>query len=245
MRGANRWVALGARTVSDLERVAAACKEAGAASATPVECDITDAAQTEALVDTAIAENGTLDCFVANAGTSYSNLTDKRYRELHSYDLDIVQRLFEINVVGTWLSLKTALPKVAPGGSFLFIGSETHRVAYPGAGVYALTKAVHDVMTRIASKEVAEQGIRVNCLSPGAMVDTHLFGPNKMPDFLKQHGYLEPDVMGPAAVGLASDDSRDVTGQLVVAKDFNESGPDPIIAAAKEAAARAAQHARR
>jgi NAD(P)-dependent dehydrogenase (short-subunit alcohol dehydrogenase family) len=235
---------LGARTTADLERVAQTCKEAGARSVTTVECDITVEAQATALVETTFNEHGRIDCFVANAGTSYSNLTDKRYRELHSYDLDIVKQLFDINAVGTWLSLKTALPRMAEGGSFIFIGSETHRIAYPGAGVYALTKAVHDVMTRIASKEVAEQGIRVNCLEPGGMVDTHLFGPNKMPDFLKEHGYLEPDVMQAAAVWLASDESKDVTGQIVVAKDFNERGPEPIKQAAAEAAALAAKHSR-
>ena len=219
---------LAARTVDDLERVAERCREAGAGSVRVVPTDICDEAQVHNLVDRALEHQGRIDTFVANAGTSYSNLTDKRYRELFTYDLDIVEQIFRVNAIGSWLCLKAALPKMQPGSSFIFVGSETARIAYPGAGVYALAKGTIDVMTSIASKEVAEQGIRVNCLSPGGMVDTHLFGPNKMPDFLKQHGYLEPDVMIDAAVWLASEDSIDINGCFVVAKDFNERGPEAI-----------------
>jgi NAD(P)-dependent dehydrogenase (short-subunit alcohol dehydrogenase family) len=219
---------LAARSVDDLERVAQRCREAGAAGVRVVPTDITDEAQVFNLVDRAIETNGRIDTFVANAGTSYSNLTDKRYRELFTYDLDIVEQIFRVNTIGSWLCLKAALPKMEKGSSFIFIGSETARIAYPGAGVYALAKGTIDVMTSIASKEVAEQGIRVNCLSPGGMVDTHLFGPNKMPDFLKQHGYLTPDVMTSSAVWLASDDSSDINGCFIVAKEFNERGAEAI-----------------
>src|SRR5688572_25518719 len=100
---------LAARTTSDLERVAAACEQAGAASATVVTTDITDEAQVQAMVDRAVADHGRIDVFVANAGTSYANLTDKRYRELASYDLDVVEQLFRVNSIGTWLTLRAAL----------------------------------------------------------------------------------------------------------------------------------------
>lgn len=211
-------VVLAARTVDDLERVAARCAEAGDGGTTIVATDITDEAQVAALVGTP----STIDCFVANAGSSYSNLTEKRYRELFTYDLDIVEQIFRINTIGSWLCLKEALPVMPAGSSFIFIGSSTGRIAYAGAGMYAVAKDTIDVMTKIASKEVGERQIRVNCLSPGGMVDTHLFGPNKMPDFLKQHGFLTPDVMNDAAVWLASDDSADVNGAFVTARDFND-----------------------
>src|SRR5918992_3900378 len=86
--GAN--LVLGARTVEDLERVAKECREAGAASVTVVPTDITDEKQATELVENAKAEHGRIDVFVANAGTSYANLTDKRYGELVTYDLPIV-----------------------------------------------------------------------------------------------------------------------------------------------------------
>jgi NAD(P)-dependent dehydrogenase (short-subunit alcohol dehydrogenase family) len=107
--------------------------------------------------------------------------------------------------------------------------------------MYAVTKSGVDALTEISAKEVASKGLRVNCLSPGGMVDTHLFGPNKMPEQLKQHGVLEVDVIVPAAVWLASDASEGVTGAFISAKDFNERGPDEI----REAVAAQAEKARR
>ena len=224
-------VVLAARTTADLEAVADACAQAGAASNTVVPTDITDESQVQALVDRALEVHGRIDVFVANAGTSYANLTDKRYRELASYDLDVVEQLFRVNSIGTWLTLRAAL-RAMTSGSVITIGSEAGRICYPGAGVYAVTKATVDAMTKIAANEHGPQGVRVNCLSPGGMVDTQLFGPNGMPEHLKAHGYLETDVIVPAAVWLASDASDGVSGALVSAVAFNAGErPEPAAAA--------------
>jgi 3-oxoacyl-[acyl-carrier protein] reductase len=222
--GAN--LVLGARTIEDLERVAKECREAGAASVTVVPTDITDEQQVNSLVEKAKAEHGRVDVFVANAGTSYANLTDKRYGELVSYDLPIVEQLFNTNAIGTWISIKAALQVMGPGSSLITIGSEAGRVRYPRAGIYAVTKSAVDAMSEITAKEFAEKGVRVNVLSPGGMVDTQLFGPQGMPDFLKQHGHLEPEVMVEPAVWLASDASEGVTGQFISAKEFDPASFD-------------------
>lgn len=215
-------VVLAARTTEDLDRVAKLCKDAGAAAISIVPTDVTDESQIAALVSKTVAEHGKLDVFVANAGISYMNLTGKRFRELVSFDRDIVEQILDVNVIGTWMCMKAAIPAMTKGGSFIAIGSETGRALYPGSGFYALTKSMIDAMATLASKESAEAGIRVNVLSPGAMVDTHLFGPNKMPDFLKQqHPPLPADAIVPAAVWLATDESEGITGKLMSAKEFN------------------------
>ncbi len=90
--------------------------------------------------------------------------------------------------------------------------------------MYAVTKASVDLLVRMAAAESVERGVRVNCLSPGGMADTHLFGPNKMPDYIKAHApWSEPDVIVPAAVWLASDDSAGVTGKLLAGTTFNKT----------------------
>ena len=213
---------IAARSAGDLQRVQKACLDAGSPSVTVAVTDITDEAQVEQLVAGPVEYDGGIDCFIANAGTSYAMLTDKRYRELHTYDRDIVGKLLEVNVTGTWLCMKHALPQMKEGSSFIAIGSETGRALYPGAGMYAITKATIDALVTLAARENADRGVRVNCLSPGGMVDTQLFGPNGMPDHLKQHvPWSAPDVIVPAAVWLASDDSVGFTGCFVVAKEFN------------------------
>ena len=222
-------LALAARTESDLERVADICRKEGSPAVSTHVVDVTSEEQQTALVDAAIAAHGRIDVFVANAATSYAMLTDKRYGELTSYDTDIVEQILRVNVVGMFLSMKAAIPRMTDGGSFVAIGSETGRALYPRAGFYAITKATVDAMSTLASRESAEAGVRVNVLSPGGMVDTQLFGPAGMPEWLKQqHPPLPADVIVPAAVWLASDESRAVTGAVISGKEFNVSGPDGV-----------------
>jgi NAD(P)-dependent dehydrogenase (short-subunit alcohol dehydrogenase family) len=226
---AGATLVLGARTTSDLERVADICRKEGAPSVTTVQTDVTDEAQIGRLVKAATDAHGRLDVFVANAGTSYAMLTDKRYGEVWTYDLDVAEKILRVNTIGTWLQLKAAIPAMTEGASFIAIGSETGRALYPRAGFYAVTKASIDALVTLASREAAASGIRVNVLSPGGMVDTQLFGPNGMPEFLKQqHPPLPADVIVPAAVWLASDASKDVTGALISGKEFNATGPEGV-----------------
>lgn len=221
---------LGARDRADLAQVAQACTSAGAEAVEVVPTDVTVESDVQSLAQAAVDGFGKLDVFIANAGTSYPSLTDKRYTDLTSYDLDVVQQMFQVNAIGVWLCMKAAFPRMTEGGSFIAIGSETGRRAGAGSGVYAVTKACVDVLTTIGAAEMAEAKVRVNCLTPGGMVDTNLFGPNKMPEFLKNLpvSTSDTDIIVPAAVWLASDDSKDVTGISLVGKDFNVIGPAGI-----------------
>lgn len=217
-------VVLGARTVSDLERVAARCREAGAPGVLAVRTDVTREPDVQALAEAAVTEYGSLDVFVADAGVSPMSLTSKRFGDLASYDLDVVQSMFAVNAIGVWLCMKAAFPRMTAGGSFVAIGSGA-----PGSartGMLAVTKNSVDVLVTIGAGDMAEKQVRVNCLGPGGMVDTHLFGPDKMSDHLKSlpMGWSEPEMIVPAAVWLASDDSADVTGAQLTAKEFNAIG---------------------
>lgn len=219
-------VVVSARSKDDLERVAAECRDAGAGSAGVVPADVTDEAQVHALVETTMAQHGRLDCFVANAGTSFAMLTDKRFRELTTWDTDVAAQIFRVNVIGMLACIKAAIPVMQNGGSFIAIGSETGRALRPGSGMYAVSKTAVDALATMAARECEEAGIRVNVLSPGGMVDTQLFGPDGMPEFLKQmHPPLSADVIVPAAVWLASDESIGTTGMFFSGRKFNESGP--------------------
>ncbi|MCO6440227.1 MAG: SDR family oxidoreductase [Nitrococcus mobilis] len=189
--------------------------------------DVTDEAQVDRLVRTTVDRLGHLDVFVANAGTALPGLTDKPMTTLETYDLDVVEQLFRVNAIGVWLCMKAALPVMQAGASFIAIGSKLGRSAGTGSGFYAVSKACVDVLVRIAAAETAKRQVRVNCLTPGGMVDTHLFGPNKMPDYIKAHApWSAPEVIAPAAVWLASDGSAGITGVQLVAKEFNSMSPE-------------------
>lgn len=229
---AGATLVLAARTESDLKRVAQRCRAAGADSVDVARTDVTEAAQVEALVQSTLDRHRKLDVFVANAGTAVAGLSTTRMTTLPTYEPDVAEQLFRVNAIGVWLGMKYALPVMRQGASFVAIGSELGRLAGAGSGIYAVSKACVDVLVKIAAAESAEQGVRVNCLSPGGMADTYLFGPDKMPDYIKSRApWSEPEVIVPAAIWLASDDSVDFTGIQLSGKEFNEHPLEQLKAA--------------
>jgi NAD(P)-dependent dehydrogenase (short-subunit alcohol dehydrogenase family) len=197
---------------------------------------VTSEPDVHALAAAAVSEFGRLDVFVADAGVSPMSLSSKRFTDLASYDRGVVEAMFAVNSIGMWLCMKAAFPRMTAGGSFIAIGSGA-----PGSartGMLAVTKNCVDVLVTIGAAEMAEKQVRVNCLGPGGMVDTHLFGPDKMSEHLKSlpMGWSEPDMIVPAAVWLASDDSAGITGAQLTAKEFNAIGADALRTRLTEAA---------
>lgn len=215
---------LAARSADDLDRVAASCIAQGAPAAIVVPTDIGDEAQVENLVATATLELDRVDAFIANAAITAPNLAEEPMVTLDSYDFDVASQILRVNTLGTWLCMKHALPALATGGSFVVVGAGFAGFQRRGSGFLGVSKAANSALVRIASAEWADRGIRVNELTPGGMVDTHLFGPSGMPPLLKQRmPVLEPEVIVPAAVWLVGDASSGVTGTSVTAIEFNET----------------------
>jgi NAD(P)-dependent dehydrogenase (short-subunit alcohol dehydrogenase family) len=218
-------VALAARRVEKLEETARQCREAGV-RALAVPCDVTDEAQVNALVERTLAELGRLDIVVNNAGIGpYApGFRDDPYQPLAT--LAETKRtewdgIIATNVTGPFLVMKAALPKMGEGGSVINITSMSARFAnMGGGGAYVAGKWVLDVLTRIVAEEQRERGIRVNALCPGAVVETDFFATVRDRQFMP--AMAGDDVIIPAALFLASDDSRDVTGQCYYGKWFNE-----------------------
>ncbi len=223
-------VALLARTGSDLDRVAVRCREAGAGQVVSVVADVTAAVAVQAAFDRVVAELGGLDVVIANAGVAASSLGGSvRMTRLETYSADVALRILEVNTFGVWLTMKAAFPQMRRGGSFIAVGSEIGSRPGPGGGILAVSKAGVNALVAIASAEQAENGIRVNILSPGGMVDTHLFGPNGLPAAMKARlPVAEPEVVVPAALWLAGEGSADVSGAFLSAPHFNGSTPEAI-----------------
>lgn len=223
-------VALLARTEADLERVAALCREAGAGQVLSVVTDVTTETEMEAAFELVVAELGGLDVVIANAGVAASSLgVSARMTKLEWYSADVALRILEVNTLGVWLTMKAAFPRMSRGGSFIAISSELGLRPGSGGGILAVSKAGVNALVSIAAEEQAEHGIRVNILSPGGMVDTQLFGPAGIPAGMKARlPVAEPEVVVPAALWLAGDNSTDVTGSFLSAPHFNASTPEAI-----------------
>ncbi|WP_413812610.1 SDR family NAD(P)-dependent oxidoreductase [Streptomyces sp. OE57] len=123
-----------------------------------------DSADPEALsgaVDAAAAAFGRLDILVNNAGVVVAGPV----RDLTVSDMD---RALTVNVRAVFVGIQAALRHLPPGGRIVTIGSNiADRVPFPGAAVYAASKAALGGLTRGLAREVGPQGITAVLVQPG------------------------------------------------------------------------------
>ncbi|MFD4139374.1 SDR family NAD(P)-dependent oxidoreductase [Streptomyces sp. NPDC058572] len=146
------------------QAVAEAVRKAGRTSL-PVQVDTADERSVARLFDSA-ASLGTVTGLVNNAGISGPN------GRLADADAAGMRRALDVNVLGYLLCCRRAVRDMSAsgGGAIVNISSAAATLGSPGQYVhYAATKAAVDAMTVGLSKEVAGDGIRVNCVAPGVI----------------------------------------------------------------------------
>lgn len=164
---------------------------------------------------------GRLDVLVNNAGML------ERQMRLEDMDAARLQRVFAVNVTGSFLCAREAVRRMAKshggaGGSIVNVSSMASRLGSPNEYIdYAATKGAIDSMTIGLAKEVAAEGIRVNAVRPG-LIDTeiHVSGgePGRV-ERLKSAIPLgrggEPEEVARAILFLAGEESSYSTGTFV------------------------------
>ena len=162
---AERYVAEGARVVIgdlNLEATeAAVAKLGGAEVAKAVRCDVTSAADVQALIDAAVAWGG-LDIMVNNAGIT----RDATMRKMTEEQFD---QVIDVHLKGCWNGTRLAanVMREAKNGAIINISSISGKVGLIGQTNYSAAKAGIVGLTKAAAKEVAHLGVRVNAVQPG------------------------------------------------------------------------------
>ena len=142
-----------------------------------------------------------------------------------------LEETYEVNVFALFWICKAALPHMPPGGSIITTASIQATHPSPSLLDYAPTKAAILAFTRALARQVAEDGIRVNCVAPGPVwtpLQTSGGQPDKkIPAFgsetpMKRPG--QPVEMAPLYVLLASQESSYVTGEVYGATGGLEVG---------------------
>jgi NAD(P)-dependent dehydrogenase (short-subunit alcohol dehydrogenase family) len=150
------------RREEELEKAVAAIGDA-----TAVPGDVSVAADVDRLYQRVRERGQGLDVLFANAGISHVATLEELTEEDHD-------RIFDINVKGTVLTVQKALPLLNAGASVILTSSTASQNGMAGLGAYGASKAAIRAYARTWTNELRGRGIRVNALSPGP-TDTPLF----------------------------------------------------------------------
>lgn len=167
--------------------------------------DVRDADAVSRFVEDVAARSGQIDVLVNNAGgtfaASFAELSRGGERALVDENFSSVTHF-----------VRAALPHLGDGASVINVTSiEAHR-AGPGFAVYSAMKAAVASLTKSLALELGDRRIRVNCIAPDAIPTPGLAGLGDTEPATPLQGRGEPDDVAGAALYLASDLSRFVTG---------------------------------
>jgi NAD(P)-dependent dehydrogenase (short-subunit alcohol dehydrogenase family) len=216
------FVAAGARTViADIEGAEKAAYEIGGGTV-GVTCDVRHTESVAGAVGAATEALGGLDVLVNNAGV-------ESLAPLHELSEEEFDRIIGVNLRGTWLVYKHAVPAlIAGGGAIVNIASLGGIVAFPLLGVYSASKAGVIRLTETMAIELRDHGVRANAICPGfvdtAMVERSaarfesVIGASLQDAITAGQGRLgRPGDIAALATFLASDDASFINGTAVPA----------------------------
>ncbi|KJY31609.1 SDR family NAD(P)-dependent oxidoreductase [Streptomyces sp. NRRL S-495] len=179
--------------------------------------DVSDEAAVRTVVAEAVAALGGLDVLVNAAGILRSAHT-------HETSLEFWNRIVAVNLTGTFLMTREALPALLAGGKGVVVNfsSTSAAFAHPYMAAYAATKGGIQSFTHAIAAEYAKQGLRAVCVAPGSIdsgmtnnpglpADADLGLLAKLSPALGQ-GFAGPETVAGVIAMLASDDGAFVTG---------------------------------
>jgi NAD(P)-dependent dehydrogenase (short-subunit alcohol dehydrogenase family) len=183
-----------------------------------IACDISDPDAVAVALKQTMAEVGVPDRLVACAAVGASGM-------LLAHDPADWKRVIDVNLTGTWLTMRAvaqAMIDHGSGGSIVAVSSISGTVADRDMGAYCVSKAAVDMLVRVAACEWGPHAIRVNAVGPGVTKTPMLAGAEQLPGWLDGVSHRtalgrvgESDDIAEAIVGVL--EMSWVTGQTVLA----------------------------
>ncbi|KAI3683677.1 hypothetical protein L1987_84189 [Smallanthus sonchifolius] len=196
------------------------CDALGSSKSIYVHCDVTNEEHVKNAVDTAVATYGKLDIMFCNAG-----IIDPNKQRIIDNEKSDFERVLSVNVTCVFLSMKHAARVMVPAraGSIISTASISSNVGGAASHAYCCAKHAVAGLTKNLAVELGQFGIRVNCLSPYAMVTplaTSFVGVEgeALENVMNQLGNLKgvtlrTDDVAKAALFLVSDEAKYISGQ--------------------------------
>jgi 3-oxoacyl-[acyl-carrier protein] reductase len=188
--------------------------EAAGGKALAHQADIGDSDAVRKMFDAAETAFGGVDVLINNAGIMM-------LAPLADSDDALFDRQINVNLKGTFNTLREAAKRLRDGGRIVNFSSSVTGLLQPGYGVYAATKAAVEAMTSILTKELRGRAITVNSIAPGPTA-TKLFldgKPQEVIDRLAKLAPLErlgqPEDIAAAVAFLVGPDGAWINGQTL------------------------------
>jgi short-subunit dehydrogenase len=182
-RGAT--VGLAARSVTDLELVATQLP----GTHHVLVCDVALRESVQSAVDEFVAATGGVDLLVVNAGIAH-------YEPIATQDVETIERMTEVNWLGTVYTIKAALPQLLRQGSghIVVMSSGAGLRSFPEAAAYSATKAAQRMFAEAIRHELNGSGVSLTTVFPGEIATSlHDHQPSvTMPDWYRGGERAEP-----------------------------------------------------
>jgi 3-oxoacyl-[acyl-carrier protein] reductase len=190
-----------------------------------VLADVSKKDDVEKLVDTVVSDFGRIDILVNNAARGMKFVNESFMTEPKPFweaDPDAWRMVIDTNVNGVFLMTRAVIPHMLKRrfGRIINISINHETMKRKGFTPYGPSKAALESMSIIWAQELESTEITLNVLLPGGATNTGMI-PETFPE-PQRNKLIDPAVMGPPAVYLASDDASGINGQRIIALGWKE-----------------------
>ena len=188
-----------------------------------LEMDVRDESSVAVAVDDAWSRLGGIDMLVNNAGIGMRTVNPRFMTHAQGFwEVPVAgfRAVVETNLTGYFLVAREVTPRMLAAGAGRIVNVSVSESTMYRAGFvpYGPSRAGSEALSRIMAADLRGTGVTVNVLLPGGATVTGMLPPDAVP---QSRGFLDPAVMGPPIVWLASDAAAGVHDERIVAVDFD------------------------
>jgi NAD(P)-dependent dehydrogenase (short-subunit alcohol dehydrogenase family) len=196
----------------------------GLPGAVGVELNVRDEASVGRAVARAWSELGGVDMLINNAGIGMRTVNPRFLTDPEGFwtvPADGFRAVIETNLTGYFLVAREVTPRMLAAGHGRIVNVSMNHATMRRAGFvpYGPSRAGAEALSRIMAADLTGSGVTVNMVLPGGAT---LTGMVPVDELSGDHGLLDPAVMGPPVVWLASADAAGVHDERIVAVEFDE-----------------------